>query len=226
MFYVYRTNKSVSAEALTQALQATRIGQPDVAGTPFKSGDVIVCWGARIGPVEEGVKTLNNAPLLDKFSQIEVLTAARVPTVVARRELDEWIRRKDEHCDGNDLLHSDLGYFWVKREQIQCEYRIHSFNGVSIRAGVKVPDREDAHPWIRTYKGGWRIDCNMFRSTPGMRTIAHDAVKALRLEFGAVDIGEKENGELIVLEVNRSPGVENENTMKAYASAIKEWEGA
>lgn len=56
-----------------------------------------------------------------------------------------------------------------------------------------------------------------------MREISHAAVKALGLDFGAVDIGKKEDGSYIVLEVNRMAGIENENTMLAYARAIKEW---
>jgi hypothetical protein len=222
---VYRTDKSASADALTKALKATRIGQGNLP--EFEKGDVVVCWGARIGKVPKGVRVLNNAPLLDKLEQIDILTAAAVPTVTVRRNLDDgWIHRNVEHYDGSDLANApklDVIGFWVKRENIEEEYRVHSFNGVSIRAGVRVPADENAHPWIRTYRHGWRISCDGFRSTPRMRDISHLAVKALGLEFGAVDVGKKIDGSYIVLEVNRAAGIENENTMVAYAGAIKEW---
>lgn len=229
-YYVYRSDKSEGAAALVKALGAKRIGEGYQGdGVDLREGDVVVNWGARIGRVPAGVKVLNNAPLLDKLEQIEVLTKAKVPTVIVKGAEGEWIYRKREHYDGNDLLappKKDTQGFWVKKENIVKEVRVHSFNGVSIRAGQKEPETRDAHPWIRTYKGGWRINCNGFRSTEEMRKIAHAAVKALGLEFGAVDIGVKDDKSLIVLEVNRSPGIENENTMPTYAEAIKEWGGA
>ena len=65
MIYVYRTDKSASADALTKALRTTRIGLDHLPA--FNRGDVVVCWGARIGTVPQGVKVLNNAPLRDKL---------------------------------------------------------------------------------------------------------------------------------------------------------------
>jgi hypothetical protein len=224
-YYVYRTDRSEGAQALVKALGAKRITQDWRDEIELKRGDVVVNWGARIGQVPAGVKVLNNANLLDKLEQIALLVKAKVPTVEAKTELDEWIHRQREHFDGNDLLRParEAG-FWVKRENILKEVRIHSFNGVSIRAGMKVPAREDAHPWIRTYKAGWRIDCDGFRSSPEMRAIAHKAVKALGLEFAAVDIGIREDKSLIVLEANRSPGIEHTSQpMDTYAEVIREW---
>lgn len=234
-YFVYRTDKSEGAAALVKALGAKRIGEGYRGdGVELVPGDVVVNWGARIGKVPTGVKVLNNAPLLDKLEQIEVLTRAKVPTVVLQGVEGEWIYRKREHFDGNDLLAVekkkkpgvDSQGFWVKRENIVKEVRVHSFAGKSIRAGQKEPEGKDAHPWIRTYKGGWRINCNGFRSTEEMRKIAHQAVKALGLEFGAVDIGIREDKSLLVLEVNRSPGVEHTTQpFDTYAEMIKEWGG-
>lgn len=135
----------------------------------------------------------------------------------------EWLGRKNSHIGGDDLL-AAYGFtpdFWVKKESIVLEYRVHSFLGRSIRGGIKEPwIGGPAHPWIRSYDAGWRIHYGGIRQDH--RNIAHAAVKALGLDFGAVDIGERADGSLIVLEVNRAPGLEG-GTISAYASAITQW---
>ncbi len=223
-YYVYRTDKSEGAAQLVKALGAKRIGAD--TRVELKIGDVVVNWGAVLAyPVPRGVKVVNNTNLLDKWEQIKLLTKASVETVTAVKHLEAWIHRDLEHYDGNDLKRGlNLSGFWVKRENIVKEFRVHSFAGKSIRAGVKEPAGPDAHPWIRTYTHGWRINCNGFRSSPEMREIAHAAVKALKLEFGAVDIGQREDGSLLVIEVNRSPGMETDTEpAEAYAEAVREW---
>jgi glutathione synthase/RimK-type ligase-like ATP-grasp enzyme len=55
-----------------------------------------------------------------------------------------------------------------------------------------------------------------------MREIAAAAVTALGLDFGAVDLAQRPDGTLFVLEVNRAPGVEA-GTAVAYAQAIQRW---
>jgi hypothetical protein len=229
VIYIYRSDKSEGAHALVQSLrdEGKRLTANTWYRTGFNPGDIVVCWGARIGQAIPGVKVLNDAPWLDKFEQIKLFTRHKIPTVTAQRQEPEdtegWLPRRFEHEDGNDLLKRVARPdFWVKFEKIQNEYRVHSFMGESIRAGRRVKDSPDAHPWIRTYHAGWKISCDGFRSTSRMREIAHAAVKVLGLEFGAVDIGERRDGSLFVLEVNRSPGIENENTMPAYAEALKE----
>ena len=222
-FYVYRSDKSAGADELVKALKATRLRQSNLGSQEFHRGDVIVCWGARIQKIPAGVRVLNNTQLLDKLGQIEVLRNGNVPTVELL-DSEEWIHRRFEHVDGDDLLkpYAESG-FWVKKEALAAEYRVHIFDGLSIRAGVKVPFRENAHPWIHPFHAGWRINCDNFHSTELMRTVAKDAVQALHLQFGAVDVGERKDGSYLVLEVNRSPGIENENTMKTYADAFRGW---
>jgi hypothetical protein len=225
-YYVYRTDKSEGADSLVRALGAKRLKND--TRVELKSGDVVVNWGAVLAyPVPRGVRVLNNTNLLDKFEQVKIMTKAKVETVTAVKTLEAWIHRDLEHYDGNDLKRGlGLGGFWVKREDIVKEFRVHSFDGKSIRAGVKEPAGPDAHPWIRTYTHGWRINCTGFRSSPQMREIAHAAVKALKLEFGAVDIGQRADGSLLVIEVNRSPGAETDSQpFEAYADAVREWAG-
>jgi hypothetical protein len=144
-----------------------------------------------------------------------------------------WLGRRSNHVGGHDLLTPPATPdFWSRKEDIVEEYRIHCFKGRSIRAGKKIV-REGltntgapyvAHPWIRSLDGGWRICYDDFKSRKEMRDLAARAVEALSLDFGAVDLGKKRDGSLIVLEVNRAPGLEG-GTITAYANAIKGWMG-
>lgn len=138
-----------------------------------------------------------------------------------------WIPRSAVHEDGSDLIASPIRPdFWVQRETFQNEFRVHSFRGKSIRAGVKVPRRDDEwvklgqnpHPWIKAWRTGWHVGGNS-GVTDQMRSVAHAAVSALGLDFGAVDIGQRSDGSFIVLEVNREPGIDT-GVIEAYAGAI------
>lgn len=140
-----------------------------------------------------------------------------------------WLSRSNSHVGGDDLLHPPAqADFWARRENIIEEYRIHSFLGKSIRAGKKVPrvGFTAPHEWIRSYEGGWMIQYDGFESKKAMRDLAARAVEALGLQFGAVDIALVRNTDgttkLIVLEVNRAPGLEG-NTTTTYATAIRRW---
>lgn len=135
----------------------------------------------------------------------------------------EWLGRKNRHVGGNDLLTPPTQPdFYVKKESIAEEYRLHIFQGKSIRAGVKRPREANAHPWIRAFDSGWSIAYDNFTSTKPMRTLAKAAVEALGLEFGAVDVAQRADGNLVVLEVNRAPGIEG-GTIDAYVKAVQGW---
>jgi len=160
----------------------------------------------------------------DYFTRlIEALDAPAAPVSV-------WLGRKSNHVGGMDLLNPpDRPDYWVKQVKLVEEYRLHIFQGKSIRAGIKVPregfsgpGQPPAHAWVRSYEGGWRIRYDDFKSSKKMRELAAGAVKALNLDFGAVDLGKREDGNLMVLEVNRAPGLEG-GTVEAYVEAIQKW---
>lgn len=140
---------------------------------------------------------------------------------------EEWLGRRNNHMGGSDLLAPGRADYFSRKEDIRDEYRLHIFGGKSIRAGHKVVREgfDAAHPWIRSFDAGWRIQYGGFSSTKHMREVSAGAVKALGLDFGAVDLGRCADGRLIVLEVNRRPGIEG-GTTNAYASKIAEWSRA
>jgi len=248
--YIYCPRKSTSALELVQALDAKRLRTFD--GLHFwdkrkrfllKDGDSVICWGASV-PELEGVRVLNSMQgPMNKFEELRKLYAAGVKVVSSSKTkaygMDHLLLgRSNFHVGGSDLLskddHSD---YYVYKEIFENEYCIHSFAGKSIRAGIKVirdgftltdeanwrPDANLAHPWIKSFDGGWRVRYDGFASTSRLRKLAKDAVSALGLTFGAVDIGERRvDGRLLVLEVNRAPGIEGGSTA-SYVRAINKW---
>lgn len=139
----------------------------------------------------------------------------------------QWLPRLNYHVGGGDLLSPPTEPdYWVKKENLIAEFRVHSFLGASIRAGKKVPIEGDPlrppHSWIRSLQSGWKISYDGVSVRQLHRNLAHSAVSALGLDFGAVDLGLRDDGSLIVLEVNRAPGLDG-GTITAYATAIKRW---
>lgn len=251
MVYVYCSRLSEGAKLLVETLGGVRLRNFDgqdfwrrgrrVRLTEF---DVVVCWGSHL-PELEDVRILNWFEPTTKLDEWRKLISAGVNTIqLSEPEFihpttTEWLPRLNYHQGGNDLLNPPRRPdFYTKREHFTREYRIHSFSGRSIRAGLKVPRdgfalREDvpegqvmltAHPWIKSWDAGWKISYDPLKTQAApIRRIAHKAVKALDLTFGAVDVGERQgDSELLVLEVNKGPGIEGGSILK-YATAIKLW---
>lgn len=148
-----------------------------------------------------------------------------VPTPRRIEPVGEWVGRMNNHVGGTDLLSPpSRPDFWVKKEVFVKEFRVHSFMGRSIRAGIKAVREGVSNPssWIRSWDGGWWMRYDGETVKQKHREIAHKAVATLGLQFGAVDIGERADGSLVVLEVNRAPGVEG-GSIAAYKTAIAGW---
>lgn len=233
MLYVYCPRLSLGARDLVEVLGATRLRNFD--GQSFwrkrtkvrlNNGDTIICWGNSL-PAIDGLRVLNGGTFMDKYTEAYTLKHNGVLTVEVSNAYPPdkklWLPRKNNHVGGNDLLHPPgKADFWSKKQEFTKEYRVHSFDGKSIRAGVKIPRIPNPHPWIRSYDGGWRIDYDGFKSGEALRKVARTSVKALGLIFGAVDIGETADGKLVVLEVNRAPGIEG-GSLAQYKKAIDRW---
>lgn len=207
--------------------------------TPAGPDPAVALW-TRVGELAEdfledevGEAVTRTAPRVRGIEELStgvnaLLAALRIPAPVATttpaRDTGEWVGRASDHVGGTDLLRGNATDYFVRREQLVREFRVHSFLGRSIRAGVKVqrPGFANPHAWIRSYDGGWMISYDGDTVRQAHRDLAHRACEALGLDFGAVDIGEKADGSLIVLEVNRAPGLEG-GTVTSYARAINRW---
>lgn len=228
--YVYRRASSSGARNLAEALNAKRFrGDRTPITQSLKRGDAVVCWGEALPPIA-GVRILNGGPIQSKYGNAVQLGLAGIPTIEVSRTKPvdgEWLPRINNHVGGNDLLlPPDNPDFWTKKFDFVKEFRVHSFLHRSLRAGIKAPrEGEAAHPWIRSWDAGWGIKYDGVSSRQKHREIAHAAVETLGLQFGAVDIGEKADGSLVVLECNRAPGIEH-GTLDAYTRAVRGWIGA
>ena len=232
--YIYRQAPSEGAVALAAALTARELPARKIRRIPRRWNPEtarVVFWGS-VFPEYHGddfAGTLNDVAVLGKLAELRMLTDAGVPTVEfdngvgAAREGETWLGRANSHIGGADLLAPPARPdYWVKKEDITREYRLHIFRGQSIRAGRKEKFREDAHPWIRSHDAGWHLVYDGHGVTDRHRDAAKQAVTALGLDFGAVDVGERADGSVLVFEVNRAPGLEG-NTIAAYATAIQSW---
>jgi D-alanine-D-alanine ligase-like ATP-grasp enzyme len=106
------------------------------------------------------------------------------------------------------------------------EYRIHVFNGKVIfqqRKARKKDVADDKVNWkVRNLAGGFIYANQDVNAPDACKQLAIDAVAALELHFGAVDIiwNEKQD-KYYVLEINTAPGLTG-STLDAYVEAFNE----
>lgn len=190
-----------------------------------RRGDLWINWGAPYIPFsrgrEEFIKELNAAQFLNKKSQLLKLKQAGVPTLeISDTPKEGYIGRSINHQGGRDLINNTGRDYYTKKVTFDREVRIHIFKDKSIHAGLKVA-QPNAHPWIRSYDTGWRISYAHAKDIANSRReLAKQAIKALGLDFGAVDIGVIKGDKALVLEVNTAPGIEGE-TLEAYVDRIE-----
>ena len=116
--------------------------------------------------------------------------------------------------------------------EVQGEYRVHVFRALD--GTYKVIDvqkkrrrnealgNETLNMDVRNLAGGWVFAHNSVALEDRALATASDAVKALGLDFGAVDLViEKRTERPVVLEVNSAPGISSPTTLNAYVEAIK-----
>lgn len=114
---------------------------------------------------------------------------------------------------------------YVKYVPKEAEYRIHVLNEEIIdieqkrrRNGV---EQDDTERLIRSHRHGWVYTRNGINRPPdACRQAALDAVRALGLQFGAVDIGVHSKYGTKVYEVNTAPGIEG-TTLEIYTRELR-----
>jgi len=109
------------------------------------------------------------------------------------------------------------------------EYRVHVFDGDVILYQKKsrrvdedgnVVTAEGVDADVRNLASNWIYRTGNLRRLDRVEELARNAVSALGLDFGAVDIIMDPEGDVYVLEINSAPGLGNTETMEAYVNAF------
>lgn len=229
---------SKSAKLLAEKLSALK-GYKVFRGPP-KLNRRNILWGSTLG-FDPGVGVYVNNPQsvatarnkLETFRRIEGVCS--IPPYTTDKTVAEgWINSgktvfartlTGQAGSGIRVCNSDTGLvdaplytLYIKKRR---EYRVHVVNGQAIAVHEKrrkVGEQPD--PMVRSHRRGW-VFCKLDVWEPdGLREIAVNAVGALELNFGAVDvIWNEHHNQLYVLEINSAPGLCNQ-TADAYSAAI------
>jgi glutathione synthase/RimK-type ligase-like ATP-grasp enzyme len=232
---------SESAKALALALNVKRItGEKLVA-----SGSIVVNWGkSDLRTFGSGVAVYNKPEAvsrsLNKLETFKALDAANVPTLdwtedrfVAMDWLNEghhvYARTNVMSSQGRGIivagLEDALPYapLYTKGFNKTHEYRVHvAFGQVIDFSKKKKRIGVDVSGFIKNSNNGW-VYCRQDLVLPdAIKTACINAIKALGLDFGALDVLYKErDNEARIVEVNSAPGIEG-TTLNAYVNIFRE----
>ena len=211
--------------------------------------DLIINWGCSNSPFMYGTSYINHpCGVANASNKIKALALMKInnvsviPFTTNVSEAKEWIqdgsyvyqRNLVNSCGGNGIkvVHSveDLDEnvpLYTKGDPIHREYRVHVIGGKIIDYVQKRKriDASETNDYVRNHTHGWVFCREGFERIEEVETQALNAVIALGLDFGAVDIiTEKFTGNVYVLEVNTAIGfTEGSTTFTKYVEAIKEY---
>lgn len=204
--------------------------------------DYVIRWGSRTSvnytPRETTLNTQNSLNTnTDKLQSLQILdnSGINVPEwTTDRNEISDTfgypaLGRAESHTRGEDInlimqwrdaYLTDGNDYFVEYIPTDIEFRMHVVNGEVIKTHEKrLRSEADNHPYIRNGETGW-VFVNPRGETPP-DSLAVDAVGAIGMDFGAVDIIRSENGDYYVLEVNSAPSLDESN-MERYGAALAE----
>lgn len=227
---------------LVEALGAAMLRRTGSTYRP-RAGDLVVNWGSTECPSFAPARMLNNpdsvSRAVNKTTCLSILRTAQVPTVewtqersVAERWLRNstvFVRQQTSASRGRGILvrtNSDgLGplpeaRLYTRHFNGRYEYRVHVVRGEVIDVQQKKRRRGAARNLVRSYANGYVYCRGGVEAPESVKQASLDAVRALGLDFGAVDILCKQDGTCAVLEVNTAPGIEG-TTVEKYAEAIR-----
>ncbi len=231
---------SHSVKELVATLGAKRIKRVASRYIP-KHKHLVINWGTKATVHPNQVNKAEAVAIAsDKLATFKKLQASNVPTVdwtdshsVAQDWLKEnrhvFARKYLSACGGagivemkalEDMVDAPLYTIYKKKK---AEFRVHVVAGKVIAVQEKRRRKDYTgviDNQIRNFDRGWVFCRDNITPPPMLKTTAVAAVKALGLDFGAVDIiwNEKDN-QCYVLEVNTAPGLEGQ-TVVDYTNAF------
>ena len=179
-----------------------------------------ICWGL---PDYSQLPCLNaKATLMSKFRQTQVMLDAGVQcppiwtAVPSNAALYPLLGRRSHHDNGKDIkvfqspvdARNGSWDFLTKLIESDTEFRAWVWRGEVLAVYERVQRGESKNTRIfgRNWDQGWRFDYLDKLDWPkGCQTPSIEAVKAVNLDFGAVDFLRGRDKKLYVLEVNSAP---------------------
>jgi len=232
VIYPYKMT-SESARDLAKRVKAKRVW-PDRAYQP-KANDLIINWGNSNMPNwGKGVRMINNphqvAKAINKLITFVILESCGVSVprfttsrleaktkfnkIVIRHLLNSREGRGVEILNSNQVIpKAPLYVEFIKGK----EYRVHVFDGKVIDYAKKIGTKEIS---VLSHRQGTKFIQRDLERITGVEKTALKAIKALGLDFGAIDIIRADEGGVFILEVNTAPGL-SETGLKLYTEAIK-----
>ena len=239
---------SISAKTLSQQLGGLRIRQ--LGQYSPKRNHIIINWGNSHYPswnnrIQSPLINCTTSVQIacNKLLTFIKLKEANVPTpewTTVIEQAQHWFNERHTVFARTRLSgHSGQGIHVFKPEEhynihisaplytkyTKCkyEYRVHVMNGQIIdfvmkkkRSGI------ESNPYIRSHAHGWVFTREHIELPACVKTASLEAINALGLDFGAVDIGYRErDNTCFVYEINTAPALEG-TTLSRYVQAFKE----
>lgn len=231
---------SVSAKALAKLLKCPRGSAKTLRNY---AGVLAINWGNSSKLVHRAETRLLNNPAavktaINKLTALSCLKDAAVsvvPYTTDKEQAKTWLN--DGMVVARTLLKSSGGKgikllatgdklpdapLYTKYKKKFAEFRVHVLDGEVIDVTEKRKKRGGVlNKYLRNYRDGWVFCRTNIKEPEQLRQTCIEAVKALGLDFGAVDIiWNKHEDSLYVLEVNTAPGLTG-TTLQKYVQAIK-----
>lgn len=238
------SNKSKSAILLSEALDVWMLNHTGSSYVP-KKGDTVINWGngADYSPATtlnkpEHVKyAVNKLRAFNRFHNEGVSTP---PFTQFSHKAQKWLeeghtllaRTVLDGCEGQGIVVVKPGdnlpqaSLYTKYIDKDSEYRIHVMNGKAIDCLRKVNDKDSSKVDVVCNTEAGYVYSRKYYIPQVVIDEAIKAIKALELDFGAVDVIYTNAtgmgpGAAYVLEVNTAPGIEGLE-VKKYVQAFKE----
>ncbi len=230
---------SQSAKLLARGLGVKRLRDNSRYVPPRRA--TILNWGSSKNIAHGNVLNRPEAvrSAINKLSAFQLMKAANLATVPFtsdKRVAQEW-QEDGYRVVARTVLngHSGAGIIVVQSDDSlphaplytryskkTNEYRVHIFKGRIIDVCEKRRrSGTEGNSLVRTLNNGWVYCRGGVNLADVGRKLAIDAVSALGLDFGAVDLIMKD-GKHLLLEVNTSPGLAG-TTLQNYINALRQY---
>jgi len=212
---------------------------------PPKPNDIVLVWGANYNPNWQHGTYINTpeniSQATNKLKTFNILAENNISIP----EFTENINIAKQWCENNwiicrKLLRASGGRgivlaktpneivnapLYVKYKRKDKEYRVHVFKeeviDITEKKRIRVENRPSSYnPYIRNHNNGWIYSRDNVILPEVILQLAKDTTKALKLDFGAVDIiYNSKKDKAYVLEINTAPGLTG-TTLTKYTEAI------